>query len=94
MYIGIYIIYRVYMSEACDLAQLRCGATMARLICVARSSHMWPGPGNVWLSLADAQRVLNSVQDTFGVVHTSYAKTHNPKCHWEDPGGLKKKRVG
>jgi hypothetical protein len=31
------------------------------------------------------------VQDTFGVVHTSYAKTHNPKCHWEDPGGLKKK---
>jgi hypothetical protein len=44
MYIGIYIIYQVYMSEACDLAQLRCRATMACLICVAHGSHMWPGP--------------------------------------------------
>jgi hypothetical protein len=40
MYIGIYIIYQVYMSEACDLAQLRCRATMACLICVAHGSHM------------------------------------------------------
>jgi hypothetical protein len=47
------------MSEACDLAQLCCRATMACLICVAHGLHMWPGLhtarlpqpilGNVWL---------------------------------------------
>jgi hypothetical protein len=59
MYIGIYTIYREYMSKVTSLAHLCCGATMARLICVARGTHMWPGPhtarlpqpilGNGWL---------------------------------------------
>jgi hypothetical protein len=47
MYIGVYTIYREYMSEVTSLAHLHCGATMARLICVARSAHRSPSTTHI-----------------------------------------------
>ena len=41
---GIYIIYRVHMSEACDLARVRRIATLPHLSLSEPRPHLWPGP--------------------------------------------------